>query len=85
MHRSNNTLEIWDVKHTPHIDRVLIVDENDSIESIAWCDERLFTAGQGCSVLEHDILNMSVKVSVIYVACKSNILYYLDFAGSVNE
>lgn len=63
--RSGNILEIWDVKHTPHIDRVIIIDENDTVESVIWCGDRLFTSGIAGSVLEYDILNLSVKVSLI--------------------
>lgn len=59
--RSGNILEIWDVKHTPHIDRVIIIDENDTVESVIWCGDRLFTSGIAGSVLEYDILNLSVK------------------------
>ena len=64
--RSNNVLELWDVKHTPHLDRVFTVGKDDSIESIAWCNERLFSAGLGGSVLEHDVLTTTVTVSVVF-------------------
>ncbi|XKL63463.1 hypothetical protein PGB90_005827 [Kerria lacca] len=62
--RSNNTLEIWDVKHTPHVDRVFIGDKDDSIESIAWYNGRLFTASLCGSIFEHDLLNLSIKYEI---------------------
>lgn len=55
-------MELWDVKHTPHLDRVFMKEDEESIESVAWCGERLFISGMTGSVIELDLLNLSIKV-----------------------
>lgn len=37
-------------------------EDEESIESVAWCDDRLFIAGMSGSVIELDLLNLSIKV-----------------------
>ncbi|XP_065212187.1 U3 small nucleolar RNA-associated protein 4 homolog [Planococcus citri] len=59
--RSNNTVEIWDVRHTPHIDRVFIGDPNNSVQSIAWLNNRLFCSGLAGSVSEIDLPTLQAK------------------------
>lgn len=37
-------------------------EDEESIESVAWCGERLFISGMTGSVIELDLLNLSIKV-----------------------
>lgn len=61
--RSNNTVEIWDVRHTPHIDRVFIGNTNNPVQSIAWLNNRLFCSGLAGSIIEIDLLTLQSKVT----------------------
>lgn len=42
-------------------------EDEESIESVAWCDDRLFIAGMSGSVIELDLLNLSIKVFFFFV------------------
>ncbi|XP_054278746.1 U3 small nucleolar RNA-associated protein 4 homolog isoform X2 [Macrosteles quadrilineatus] len=61
--RSNNTIEIWDLSHTPHIDRVLLSTDH-SVESLVWYNGRLFSSGLNGMINEHNLLTLLPKYNV---------------------
>lgn len=61
------------MKHTPHIDRTFIWDKNDSVESISWFNERLFTCGLGGSVIELSLSTLQPLVIEIISLIDSTI------------
>ncbi|KAG8285601.1 U3 small nucleolar RNA-associated protein 4 [Homalodisca vitripennis] len=61
--RSDNSIEVWDLSHTPHIDRVIQSSDNISVESLVWCNGRLFSSGLNGMVTEYDLLTLLPKYS----------------------
>lgn len=74
VHRSNASIEIWDVSHKPHIDRTLICDS--SVEGLGWYNGRLFSCSANGTITEHDLHSLSPLVNVTTI-CNDNQSYYL--------
>lgn len=62
--RSDNSIEIWDMSYTPHIDRVIMGQPERSVESLLWCNGRLFSSGLTGMVVEYDLLTLVPKSSM---------------------
>ncbi|XP_068232510.1 U3 small nucleolar RNA-associated protein 4 homolog isoform X2 [Palaemon carinicauda] len=60
--RADGSIEIWNCKHNPFMQLVLpAVDEDASVEGLAWCNDRLFSVGLHGYVLEYDLALCNVK------------------------
>lgn len=58
--RSDNTIEIWNLLHTPCIERT-IIGSYDTIETLNWYKKRLFSAGLQGSIIEYDLFHQTSK------------------------
>lgn len=59
--RSDNRIEIWDFTEVPHMECVIPNLRNNSVESVAWCDERLFSTGLEGFVVEYNLSTLAIK------------------------
>ncbi|PSN57688.1 hypothetical protein C0J52_00311 [Blattella germanica] len=66
--RSDGSIEIWDLSHTPHLERTIPARVNYSVECLTWCKKRLFSAGLQGSVTEYDIQKLTVKFDIAVTA-----------------
>ncbi|KAK7793328.1 hypothetical protein R5R35_003064 [Gryllus longicercus] len=59
--RGDNRIEVWDFKDVPHMECLLPNLKSNSVESLAWCDQRLFSTGLEGFVVEYNLLTLSIK------------------------
>ncbi|GLG93835.1 U3 small nucleolar RNA-associated protein 4-like protein [Gryllus bimaculatus] len=59
--RGDNRIEVWDFKDVPHMECLLPNLKSNSVESLAWCDQRLFSTGLQGFVVEYNLLTLSIK------------------------
>lgn len=62
--RSDCSVEVWNLGHTPHIERSIPGRVNSSVEALTWCRERLFSAGLQGAVTEYNLQTLSVKYDI---------------------
>jgi hypothetical protein len=60
--RSDSSVEVWNLAHTPHIERTIPGRANSSVEAVVWCGQRLFSAGLQGTVTEYNLHTLSNKV-----------------------
>ena len=65
LYRSDCSVEIWNLNHTPHIERTIPGRVNSSVEALTWCGERLFSSGLQGAVTEYNLQTLSVKVMLL--------------------
>jgi U3 small nucleolar RNA-associated protein 4 len=65
MNRSDFSVEVWSLDHTPHIERTIPGRANSSVEALTWCGERLFSSGLQGAVTEYNLQTLSVKVMLL--------------------
>jgi len=65
--RSDNRIEIWNIEHTPHIEKIIPGTVEDSIEgsieALAWSKGRLFSTGLHGYIIEYDLIALTPKAS----------------------
>ncbi|XP_045463554.1 U3 small nucleolar RNA-associated protein 4 homolog [Harmonia axyridis] len=77
--RLNASIEIWNVKDAPFIEKVLAFNsENYSIEDLGWFQDRLFSVGLHGFILEYDI----VKCTILY---KSSVTGEAAYCMDIHE
>lgn len=69
MYRSDCSVEVWNLAHTPHIERTIPGRVNSSVEALTWCGERLFSSGLQGAVTEYNLQTLSVKVMMLFIIC----------------
>lgn len=67
LYRSDNSIEIWNLSHTPHIERTILGEPERTVESLVWCNDRLFSAGLNGMIVEYDLFTLLPKVGCSYV------------------
>ncbi|CAH1779967.1 unnamed protein product [Owenia fusiformis] len=60
--RSDGSLEIWSIKDDWFQEKIIPGSNDNSIEAVAWCGNRVFTAGIQGSIVEYDLLTLERKV-----------------------
>ncbi|KAK9502930.1 hypothetical protein O3M35_011610 [Rhynocoris fuscipes] len=58
--REDNSIEIWDINYTPHI-QISISGTFGTIEGLAWFNKRLFSVGLQGSIIEYDLRKLTPK------------------------
>ena len=61
--RSDNSIEIWNLEHSPHIEKLIPGSTEGSIEALVWSKGRLFSTGLHGFVVEYDLVALSPKAS----------------------
>ena len=61
--RSDNSIEIWNVEHTPHIERQIPGSAEGSVEAVVWSKGKLFSTGLHGFIVEYDLVTLSPKAS----------------------
>lgn len=61
-YRSDGSIEIWNVKHNPYLQKYITGQPDASVEDLKWCSSRLFSCGLQGTVLEYDLLSCAIKV-----------------------
>ncbi|XP_046396147.1 U3 small nucleolar RNA-associated protein 4 homolog [Ischnura elegans] len=59
--RADNSVEVWDVLNTPNIELTIPGHPETSVESLVWCEGRLFGAGLQGLINEYDLSSLSIK------------------------
>lgn len=59
--RADSSVEVWNLRNTAFLERVL--PGRGSVESLAWCGDRLFSTGLNARVVEHDLKTLTIKHS----------------------
>ncbi|GFY66204.1 u3 small nucleolar RNA-associated protein 4 homolog [Trichonephila inaurata madagascariensis] len=62
--RSDSSIEIWDVKQNPYLEKVIPKISTSSVETLTWCNGRLFSAGLYGFITEHDLKTLHPKDQV---------------------
>lgn len=66
--RSNNMIEIWNLSECPIIERIIPGKSNSSVESLVWCNTRLFSTGLHGFIVEYNFSTLKHKVIIkIYI------------------
>lgn len=61
--RSDNSIEIWNLEHTPHLEKLFPGGTEASIEALVWSKGRLFSTGLHGFIVEYDLVALSPKAS----------------------
>ncbi|GFS38406.1 u3 small nucleolar RNA-associated protein 4, partial [Nephila pilipes] len=59
--RSDSSIEIWDTKENPYLEKIIPATSTTSVETVTWCNGRLFSAGLYGSITEHDLETLVPK------------------------
>ncbi|XP_055939265.1 U3 small nucleolar RNA-associated protein 4 homolog [Argiope bruennichi] len=59
--RADSSIEIWDVKSNPYLEKVIPGTPATSVETLAWCNGRLFSAGLYGYITEYDLESLVPK------------------------
>ncbi|XP_075161561.1 UTP4 small subunit processome component l(3)72Dn [Haematobia irritans] len=59
--RNDGSIEIWDVRHVPCLERTIPKTPQNSVEGLAWCSERLFSAGLNGELIEWNMQTLSPR------------------------
>ncbi|XP_023224125.1 U3 small nucleolar RNA-associated protein 4 homolog isoform X1 [Centruroides sculpturatus] len=60
--RSDSSIEIWDLKYAPYQEAIISCSE-DTVESLAWYNGRLFSVGLNAEIAEYDLIKLTSKYS----------------------
>ncbi|KAG8201749.1 hypothetical protein JTE90_012809 [Oedothorax gibbosus] len=63
--RADASIEIWDMKQNPYLEKVIPGASTASVESLAWCKGRLFSTGLHGYVTEYDLSTLLPKNQLI--------------------
>lgn len=63
--RSDASVEIWDVVKNPYLEKVIPSVPNTSVETLSWCNGRLFAAGLYGYIYEYDLCTLTLKYQLI--------------------
>lgn len=66
-HRSDHTIEIWNVRNAPFVECTIAGHAENSVESILWIGTRLFSTGLEGAVLEYDLTTLEVKYEITVI------------------
>eukprot|EP01116_Phalansterium_solitarium_P016368 TRINITY_DN3799_c0_g1_i1.p1 TRINITY_DN3799_c0_g1~~TRINITY_DN3799_c0_g1_i1.p1 ORF type:complete len:729 (-),score=241.30 TRINITY_DN3799_c0_g1_i1:172-2358(-) len=61
--RATGDIEIWNSSHGWHFERRIAGSENNSVQSLCWVGDRLFSAGLHGSISEWDLTNLRIQRS----------------------
>lgn len=81
--RSDSSVEVWDLAHTPHIERTIPGRVNTSVEAVTWCGERLFSAGLQGTITEYNLQTLSYKVKVLFLTCGVSVFLLTEHEAKV--
>ncbi|CAL1290275.1 unnamed protein product [Larinioides sclopetarius] len=59
--RADSSIEIWDIKSNPYLEKVIPGTPTISVETLAWCNGRLFSAGLYGYITEYDLESLVPK------------------------
>ncbi|XP_046433758.1 U3 small nucleolar RNA-associated protein 4 homolog [Neodiprion fabricii] len=62
--RSDNSIEIWNVKEAPFLERTIFGHPESSVETVLWVSNRLFSTGLVGMVIEYDLGSLAPKYEV---------------------
>lgn len=63
--RADASIEIWDVRKNPYLEKVIPSVPNGSVETLSWCNGRLFSAGLYGYLYEYDLISLSQKYQLL--------------------
>lgn len=59
--RADNSIEIWNMEHTPHIERQIPGSADGSVEALVWSKGKLFSTGLHGFIVEYNLVTLSPK------------------------
>ncbi|PRD29751.1 UNVERIFIED_CONTAM: U3 small nucleolar RNA-associated protein 4 [Trichonephila clavipes] len=59
--RTDSSIEIWDVEQNPYLEMIIPETSTSSVETLTWCNGRLFSAGLYGFITEHDLKTLLPK------------------------
>ncbi|XP_017128002.1 U3 small nucleolar RNA-associated protein 4 homolog [Drosophila elegans] len=59
--RETPILEMWNLEHTPYLDRVIHLSPDSPVESLAWAGSRLFSVDLTGKLIEWDLANLKPR------------------------
>ncbi|XP_061389746.1 U3 small nucleolar RNA-associated protein 4 homolog [Musca vetustissima] len=59
--RNDGSIEIWDVRHAPCLERTIPKSPQNSVEGLAWSAERLFSAGLNGELVEWNLQTLQPR------------------------
>nr|XP_033325661.1 U3 small nucleolar RNA-associated protein 4 homolog [Megalopta genalis] len=62
--RNDNSIEVWNVANAPFVECTIAGCQENSIESILWIDQRLFSTGLHGMITEYNLTTLSIKSEV---------------------
>lgn len=62
--RSDATIELWNLAHTPYMEKTIPNFPHGSIESLCWYNSRLFSVGLTSELVEYDLKKLTQKYTI---------------------
>ncbi|KAL7733553.1 hypothetical protein ACLKA6_005022 [Drosophila palustris] len=53
--REDGSIELWDMRHAPYLNRVIQLTPETAVEDLAWSGQRLFSVGLSGKLIEWDL------------------------------
>lgn len=63
--RDDASIEIWDVSVKPKLEKVIANVEGASVETLSWCNDRLFSGGLAGDITEWNLKLLAVKQTTL--------------------
>ncbi|XP_017015803.2 U3 small nucleolar RNA-associated protein 4 homolog [Drosophila takahashii] len=80
--RETPVIELWNLEHTPFLDRVIHLAPDCPVESLAWAGNRLFSADLTGKLIEWDVINLKPRYEH---SPTGNALWSLDVNAAETE
>lgn len=80
--RNDGSIEIWDVRHIPCLERTIPKSPENSVEGLAWAAERLFSAGLNGELIEWNMQTLKPRFKQHVTG---NAIWCLDVNREGNE
>ncbi|XP_016991016.2 U3 small nucleolar RNA-associated protein 4 homolog [Drosophila rhopaloa] len=59
--RETPIIELWNLEHTPYLDRVIHLPPESPVESLSWAGNRLFSVDLTGKLIEWDVVNLKPR------------------------
>ncbi|XP_017080916.1 U3 small nucleolar RNA-associated protein 4 homolog [Drosophila eugracilis] len=80
--RETSIIELWNLEHTPYLDRVIHLPPDSPAESLAWAGNRLFSVDLTGKLIEWDVINLKPRYEH---SPTGNALWSLDVNAAETE
>ncbi|XP_034103933.1 uncharacterized protein LOC117567808 [Drosophila albomicans] len=80
--REEGSIELWDMRFAPYLDRVITLTPDSEVEALAWAGDRLFSVDLAGKLIEWDLTLLQPRIEQ---SPTGNALWCLDVNSALTE